>query len=168
MDAAAQTPVSNETANAYYANCAAMRDERMSEQTQQAFCACTSARIIEAMTMEELTVMYEQSQDGRNMLNKMLTEIYAPCMNFPVQDLVYDNCMKDDKLNSLNLKDPRMYELCGCMSMLSGEWFADKGGSLMASILEKDPNVTDPLGPIMDSKEFQSKSYEFMTRCMAK
>ena len=165
---AAQTPVSKATANKYYENCAALRDERMSEDTQNAFCACTSARVMDAMSMEELTTMYQDNQQGRNMLNKMLTDVYAPCMNFPVQDLVHDNCMHDENLISLNLKNPALYELCGCMSMLTGEWFTGEGRDFMADLLEKNPNITDPIGPVMESKAFKAKSYEFMTRCMAK
>jgi hypothetical protein len=166
--ALAQTPVSKQTANNFFENCAKLRDERMSVDSQNAFCSCSSVKMMENMNMEELHIMYEQSERGRLVLNKMLIDVYAPCMSIPVQDLVSGNCLSDPKLQALNLKDPSLYELCGCMSMLAGEWYQTRGRELMRELIEQDPFINDPINPIIDSKEFQNSSYEFMTRCMAK
>jgi hypothetical protein len=163
----AQTPISKDIANTYFKNCTQNRNEMMSEDTQVAFCSCTSVKMMEAMTLEEIQTMYEETQAGRNMLNKMLIEVYAPCISMPVQDLVGNNCLEDPKFKSLELKSPTHEELCSCISKETGDWLSLRGRLLMKSILEKNPNIQDPIGPVMNSKEFQDQSYQHLTQCMS-
>ncbi len=165
LPARAQTPIGNDAANTYYGNCVAKRDERMTEKTQEGLCACTAAKMMETMDAEDIQIMAQNNEAGRAKLNFMLLNVYAPCIQFPASDLVVGECMKDEKISMLNLKMDRA-TLCGCMGAHAGEWLASAGRDILARLLKNDPNITDPISPVMDSPEFRKASFEIMTLCM--
>ena len=162
--AQAQTPISDATSSTFFQNCLGKRDARMTEESQGEFCACSATKMQQSMTMEEAQTMFKQTQEGRNMLNKMLVQVYAPCMNFPVQDIVEMSCREDSKVAALNLKgDPS--DLCFCMGKETGKWFADKGPALLYALLQKNPNITDPITPVMESRVVKQESFKFLMAC---
>lgn len=160
------TPVSKEMANSYFVQCMASRDERMSDKTQEELCACTSAQMMSSMTVEEIRVMGENSSRGRKMLNKMLVEVYGPCMSGPVQDLVIGGCDTDPRI-ALADQTINRRALCSCMARRTGQWFASEGTSIMMRILREKPFTEDPITPIMESKVFKDASYESMLSCIS-
>ena len=81
LPALAQTPITTEMSNAYYNSCMGARDQRMSNDAQDSLCTCTAMKMKEAMSVEDIRVMGQNDQDGRNMLNKMLLDVYVPCMS---------------------------------------------------------------------------------------
>lgn len=162
----AQTPITKDAANAYYKNCKAQNDPRLRPETQEALCACTAVQMIEKMSVEEVQTMASNDQSGRISLNKMLVEVYAPCMNFPVQDMIADECMNDPKVDMAGLKMNKSV-LCNCMGEKTGAWMATVGRSLMAQILTQNPNITDPIGPVMEDKSFRQQAYQNMMACMS-
>jgi hypothetical protein len=164
FSAHAQTPISNATSEAFYGNCLKRRDPRMSEESQTEFCACSATQMQQSMTMEEAQTMFQQSQEGRDMLNKMLVTVYAPCMDMPVQDIVELECRSDPKVKALNLKG-NPSDLCYCMGKETGKWFAANGPYLIAALLKKDPNITDPITPIMESHVLKKESFQFLMQC---
>ena len=164
--ALAQTKISKEMGNNYYNNCMTKSDPRLTPQSQKELCACTVVKMMEAMTVEELMVMSQESQDGRLMLNKMLTQVYAPCMEYPVYDLVEDNCIKDPKIAAVGNTTLSKKKLCGCVARKTGKWFADEGRGLMTALLEQDPNITDPISPVMESKPFNDAAFNNLRLCL--
>lgn len=152
-------------ANAYYENCTSKQDPRMSPQSQQAMCACTSVKMMENLSVQDIAVMGQNNQAGRNMLNKMMLDVYAPCMQYPVEDMISVSCLKDDKIDKMNLRMDKN-KLCSCMAKRTGIWFQESGRDLMANLLAVNPNITDPISPVVDSAEFQKASYHSLTTCM--
>lgn len=163
--ALAAMPVGKDMANSYYANCLDKRDERMTEDSQKAMCACTAAKMMESMTVEDMTVMSSDTPDSRLMLNKMLIEVYAPCMSFPVQDLVETQCLNDEKVATIGFRQTKK-SLCHCMAEKTGQWFTTRGKYLMFELLQKNPNITDPISPVMESKSFKEESYSNLRACL--
>ena len=159
------TPVDKTMANNFFASCLNRQDPRMSPDTQEAMCACNAAMIMQNMTVEEVQTMKEQTQAGRDMLNKMLLEVYTPCINYPVHDLVEAECLRNENIDKAGIAMPKA-EICGCTAKKMSEWFAKDGGALMRTILEKQPNIYDPIEPVMNSKAFKSQSYSIMIACM--
>jgi len=163
--AIAQTAMSKEQANNYYASCKAKQDPRMSTPAQDAFCACTSVKMMEAMSVEDVQTMAGNDQAGRNALNKMLIDVYAPCMSYPVEELVGAKCYNDPKLGALGLKKSKE-KICDCVGQKTAAWFVDEGRDLMRNVLAQNPNIFDPIDPVMESAAFKSQSYENMMHCM--
>ncbi len=165
--AQAQTKLSKEQGNNYYYNCKSKPDPRMRPESQDAMCACTSVMMMEKMTVEEVQVMMGDTPQSRQALNKMLIEVYAPCMNYPVQDLVGMQCLEDKKIDALGSNVPKE-ELCGCVAETTAMWFVNEGRALLREVLVKNPNITDPVGPIMETAKFKKKSYDNLVACLTK
>jgi hypothetical protein len=157
--------VDKATANAYYKNCLAQSDPRFTPQNQQALCACTAAKMTESMTVQDMQLLGQQTPAGNAALNKMVLNVYAPCITYPVQDLLNNQCLTDPKIKAIGAMMD-MKTLCGCMSKKTGAWYATQGRSLMADILAKNPNVTDIVTPVMESKAFQAQAYENLRACL--
>lgn len=164
---AGATAITKDIANAYYQNCMAQKDARITPEGQEALCSCTAARMTETMTVEDIQTMGRNDRQGREKLNDMLVNVYGPCMKYPVQDLVAAQCVSDPKIDMMNLRMDRG-ALCTCMGEQAGAWFSTKGNEMISRLLEMDPNLTDPIGPIMDSSDFKRASYNSLLACTAR
>ena len=162
--AEAQTPVSAQTANQYYYNCKANQDPRMSAASQDAMCACNAAMMQRNFTMEDMQLMLEDSYESRQALNAMLLNVYAPCINFPLHDLLFDNCMSDRKVQRMRSTLP-VEKFCGCVAENTSEWMANEGRNIMVDVIEQNPNIYDPIEPIMNHKDFLAEAMRNRTVC---
>lgn len=157
--------VSKDFADAYYQNCMGKPNPILSDKTKDMLCTCTAARMMKSLTREEMQTMTQDDEAGRLALNKMLIEVYTPCMEFPIRDLVYDNCVK----NKSNVPNFKNFEgLCGCMASETAEYVAKEGPQTIRNALKENPFISDPMGPLMTSPEFQKASQDFTMSCMMK
>lgn len=157
------TAVSKDMADKYYQNCLSQPNPILSDKTKDMLCTCTAARMMKQLTVEDMRTMTQNDQNGRLALNKMLIEVYTPCMEFPVRDLVYDNCIK----NRSQMSQVKNLEgLCGCMASSTAEFVAKEGPQTIQNALKSDPFISDPLGPLMSSPEFQKASQDFTMACL--
>ena len=157
------TAVSKDMADNYYQNCMSKPNPILSDKTKDMLCTCTAARMMKGLTVEEMRTMTQNDEAGRLALNKMLVEVYTPCMEFPIRDLVYDNCIK----NQSQMASVKNLEgLCGCMASETAEYVAKEGPQTIRNALKTDPFIADPMGPLMSSPEFQKASQEFTMGCL--
>lgn len=155
----AQTPVSNEQAQKYYESCATNRDERMSVATQDAFCQCSARGFKKHITIEDLTTLStETGQAARDITNKMLINLYAPCMEHPVRDLVMNKCKQDAFQAG--------HKICECMASKMANYMSTRAGSELDAILKKTPDVYDPLGAITSSKSYEAQEKRTILQCI--
>lgn len=157
------TQIDSATANAYFENCVAKRDERMSEESQKTLCSCTAALMMKEMSTEDVRLMGENTPEGRKMLNHMLVSVYAPCMQYPIEDMISRECLRDEKLGEVTREK---IDLCRCMGESTGYWFSRQAGPKMAKLFEINPDMTDPIDPVMNSPEFRRSSYQNMLNCL--
>ena len=157
----ADTPVSKDMADKYLANCLKRTDPRLTPASQQSMCSCTAEQLQKSMTVEDMQMMARNDESGRLALNKMLLDVYAPCMSDPVKDLLVGECAKNPQVSA-----SQATSVCSCVAKLTGDWYATVGRDLMAQALKDNPNVTDPISPIMDSAEFKSVEMKYVQSCM--
>lgn len=162
LPAQAQTPVNDEMAKAYYDSCMGKRDQRMSTEAQDSLCTCTSEKMKETMSVEDIRTMGRDDQAGRDMLNKMMLNVYAPCMHRPIAEMVRDQCMMEDRMQSTRM---HKVDLCACIGDKMGVWFTTNGRDLMAEVLAQNPNISDPIGPVMASQPFMNTTMDTMMAC---
>lgn len=155
--ASAATPVTIEIANQYFANCVAgaKKEGTMQPQTQERYCACTALNMHKSLSQEDLATLNYQNEASRLVLNKILTEVNGPCMEYPVHDLIMKKCMTD-------LKNPA---ICECLSTKMGNFTAQQSRQMMPKLLAENPNLFDPLTPIMESQEFQQTQQQIALSC---
>lgn len=146
--ALAQTPVPKETANAYFENCikTASPTQEMSAEGQQMLCACTAARLTQFFTMEDWKAMGGSDPAvARPAYNKMMTNIYAPCMAEPVRERYYNRCLK---------VQGQQQQLCTCTADKLASYMQYHGSRIFGEMLAKDPNMQDPWAALENYGEF--------------
>ena len=153
-----QTRMSDQGTETYFGNCMDLRDERMSEETQAIFCECTSLQMQQNISVEEIQAMRGNDQRARNVINKVMLNVYAPCMEFPVRDLIYNKCRENKFQASQNI--------CSCLSEEMGKFTATSAKASLGNVLASNPNITDPMGPILESPEFVNHEKRTALSCI--
>jgi hypothetical protein len=159
------TPIDKQVANSFFAKCTASRDTRMAQDTQEAFCACTAAQMMNLMTAEDIQLTGENTSQGLRALNRMLVDVYAPCMSDSVSDMAYTLCQQDPRAAIADETVGRQ-PLCTCMAQRTNEWFSMAGKEIMARILATAPYRSDPLSSVMESAIYKKETYEIMLGCV--
>ncbi|MDP7142472.1 MAG: hypothetical protein QF692_04625 [Alphaproteobacteria bacterium] len=146
VSASAQTAISPEQAYSYYQNCTSTRDPNISGETQDIFCKCTAMKMQSDFYVEDMVMMQGDSDPARKAINKMLLNVYAPCMEFPVRDLIFKRCIE----NEYNVQK----DICECLANRMADYTASSARKYLSDILKNDPNITDPMGPIVNHPKF--------------
>lgn len=162
----AATPISKEEANAYYGQCIKTPDARMSPNTKNEFCACTSAHMMQTMSAEDVKVMQQKDSAARVMTNKMMVAVQGPCISAPLEELHYAQCQNDPRI-ALAAQQVSPDQVCGCISARMGEWLEQAGPDVVMQTIAENPFVTDPLKPVMESTVYKQEAYEVMLDCLA-
>jgi hypothetical protein len=154
----AQTRISQAKTAQYVQSCLknSEADTITSPNTKNIFCQCTGQFMQRNLTMEDLKAMGGKGQTQRNAMNKMVTGVYAPCMEFPVRDMIQKQCMTDVKQLSV----------CQCLSKNMAAYTAKSAQTQLSQVLAKTPNAFDPMGAIIDSPEFQKQQKQITMQCL--
>lgn len=163
----AQTRVSPEQANSYYASCrenAAATEMRFSPAAQDMFCACTAAQLTQNFTIEDMQVMTDpQNPNAREALNRMIVQVYAPCMEEPTREYHYNSCVGNPQVSRLN-GNPE--QLCRCAADSIAAHLKQNGPRQFQEILARDPNVVDPMQALYDDPAFRSFAQSQLLGCV--
>ncbi len=147
----------------YYENCLKQKDQRFSATDQQQFCECTAQRVQPYLTPEFMNLMSQPTNEGKEAQNSILINVYAPCMQAPVASLMVENCKKTQ--NSL-AQFQNLDGLCGCYGQNIGKALETMAPAIMQDALKANPNLRDPLNPILDSQAFKTKAQSILAQCL--
>lgn len=157
-------PVSQDTANDYYKACMTPDDERMSDDAQESLCGCTSAQMMLVMTAEDIKTMSPKPGPGRAAYDKMLAEAYGPCMQIPVEEDIYNGCMKDGHIKQFALKDQG--KLCRCLATTTTETLPIEAPKIVRKNLKTTPDLTDPYNIIAYDADLRARALDNLTPCL--
>jgi len=160
FSAQAQTFVTKEKANEYFSNCAAAKSGQQAfvGNGQNIMCACQAARLTQFFYMEDMVAMGNPDPNiARPAYNKMLTEIYAPCMGEPTRAFHFNECMASGKVSQAT---------CACASEALARHMELSGSNIFKQILAQDPNATDPNAILFGSPEFQQLAGQKTIGCL--
>jgi len=152
--------------DAFYISCRRQTTPDMTQEDLDGMCQCAAQQIKKkVMTQEEMKIMAQNDEAGRLALNHMLLDIYAPCMNYPVQSRLEKQCHSAPKAE--NLPAGLDWEkICYCSAVKTGHWYTSHGRELMQAVIAKNPNVYDLTGPIMDDPSFKQAAHDNLTSCI--
>lgn len=156
------TPISKDMANKYYESCAANTDPNFTKEVQELFCACTAAQLVDSFTVEDMQATSQQNQAGRNATNKLITEIYSPCIQYPAKQYHYNSCIANPKTKMLGNAE----KICNCSADLVASHLQKNAKSLFKDILRKNPNIGDPMQALYDDPKFQSFAQSKIMGCV--
>ncbi|MEM6812315.1 MAG: hypothetical protein AAF549_07590 [Pseudomonadota bacterium] len=159
----AATSITKTGAKAYYENCKSRPDPNMSANTQDHLCACTAAQMMKNMKVEEVQAMSLQNEQGRAATNKMIVEVYAPCMNHPAKELYLKNCLENPQTSSI-AKD--VNATCECMSDRVAQYLKEDGPKVFEGILSRNPNIADPMAALSEDPAFTAFAQKQVVSCI--
>ncbi len=163
ISAQAQTPIPKETANQYFENCIKIPpQENFSQESQNMFCACTAARMTQFFTVEDWNQIVQRGPKVREADNRMLVEVYAPCMEEPVRAHYYNTCISDP--NSARYGNPQT--ICTCLGNQMGAHIQVSGQKIFREALAENPNISDPMAYLLSQPEFQRFAQTKLTSCV--
>lgn len=166
ISAIAATPISQETAEAYYQNCLTKDAPMMSKDSQDLMCSCTAEHMMKNMTVED--VQATASQDtaiARPAANKLIIDVYAPCIEFPAKDYYYNTCIDNPETSKISNR-PR--QLCECMSEEVSGFLAQNAQGVFADILDRNPLILDPMDALANDPDFQQYAQDKLLACYSK
>ena len=160
--ARAATPITKEMATEYYKNCVQKDGGLISEGSQKKLCACTSARMVDDFTLEEMFAMGGSDQKARNAINKMIVQVYAPCIKAPAQDYYRSVCMSNPDTKKLTSNTE---PLCSCMAHEVASFLEKNSAALFQDILTRNPNITDPMQALTSDPQFENFAQKKLLSC---
>lgn len=150
-------------AEKYYNTCMSKKDDVLKGKPQKMLCACSSANMAEKMTVEEVRAMATDTAEGLRQRNRMLLEVYAPCMEYPTQALLNHRCLNDPNMKA---SITNTEEVCGCLADNIAQYVKANGPQTLAKALKDDPKNLDPMASLMNSPEFQHQSQTVLMNCI--
>jgi hypothetical protein len=156
-------PAQTVVGEAYLRSCDARRDARMSAASQTEMCTCAATQMGQSMSAEDIKALGQNDQAGRMAQNTMLLDVYVPCMNFPIQSVAEAQCLQDPDTAKITKTTPQ--QMCHCAGRKAGYWFVAGGRDLMTQLLIANPNIADPVGPVIDSPAFKQALHDGMMSC---
>ena len=156
--AAAQTRITPQMAQAYAQNCTQQENPYITSSTKDIFCQCTASYMQKTMTVEDVQAMHGNDQPARNAINKMMIQVYSPCMEFPVRDLVYKKCQEDAYQAG--------QKICKCLSNNMASYVSKRAKADLPGILQSNPNVTDPMEAIVNSPSYEQTEKRIALGCI--
>lgn len=158
-------PITKEMADSYYQNCVTKQaSEKLSKESQDFLCACTASKMMDHMTTEDIQGMNSQDPEiARGAMNYMIVKVYAPCMEYPAKDHYYSTCMSNPKTKGLSGNPDK---LCNCMAGKIATHLSQSGEKVFKEILERNPNITDPMSALENDSKFQNYVGKQLLSCV--
>lgn len=163
--AQAQTPVSKEIANNYFVNCKSQSDPRFSAASQEMFCACTAANMVQSYTLEDMQNASRPDEIGRAATNKLIINVYAPCIQFPAREYHFNTCIQNPQTKLLG-KDPQ--NLCACTAERVAGHIQQNAKAMFSQILAVNPTIADPMQALYSDKGFQKTAQAQLMACLGR
>ena len=117
----------------------------------------------ELMPVEDIVSMRENTTRGQKARSTMLYEAYAPCMQAPIKEIVFNLCITNPETIQ---KMKRAVQTCQCMADVISRQVHQDRSNVVERVLYAEPDTTDVLGSFLNSKEFFDISRGWMKQCV--
>ena len=157
--ASAQTPVSKDMADQYLANCLKQAPQPgLSAEGQKTVCACTAGRLPQFFTMEDWSAMTNSDPAvARPAANKMMVDVYAPCMEVPTREKYYALCAENPSVNQ---------DMCKCTADSIAAYMKNNGSKVFGEILANNPMSQDPMAELEKNGNFMAYKEAAARNCI--
>ena len=160
----AQTAITKDAANAYNENCLIQETPLMSDKAKELMCSCTAAQMMKNMFVEDIIAMRSDGPEARPAVNKMLLNVYAPCIEFPAYDYHFYTCLENPDTKKLS-GNPR--ELCTCLASEVADYLDKNSAQVFGDILARNPQVYDPMAALTEDRSFKEFAQARLLACVA-
>ncbi len=155
-----RTPITPQIAQTYYQQCLmAPSNPPLSASTRDIFCQCTAMYVQKNISYEEMGLANQASATGHAIQQKILLQVYAPCMEFPVRELIQGECAANQALAA-------QPHICPCVSKNMAKYTAQSAQANLGAMLKTGQALGDPMNALLDSPEYQKAQQDVAMKCM--
>jgi hypothetical protein len=155
----------NQFANDYYANCKKQKHAVLKGEALELLCGCTSSKIPEVMTVTQMEATQYDTPEGLKQRNRVLTDVYTPCIHYPAQALIFDQCLSNPQVSS-SMKNYK--HVCKCLADNMAGLMKENAPATIDQALKDNPENLDPLRALLESPSFNEASQVHMKACVMK
>ena len=157
---ATRTPITPQIAQTYYQQCLmAPSNPPLSPSTRDIFCQCTAMFVQKNISYEEMGLANQATPAGHAVQQKILLQVYAPCMEFPVRELIQGECSANQALAA-------QPHICPCVSKNMAKYTAQSAQQNLAGLMKAGQNLGDPMNALLDSPAYQQAQQDIAMKCM--
>lgn len=104
------------------------KDSAVDKKIKEFLCLCSSTRMPEQMSTEEIQAMFTQTPEGQFQRERMLGLIVTACMEKPARYMSYEKCFYDPLIGKKFKR--KADEICGCMADRMSTHVTKQGSAL--------------------------------------
>lgn len=159
---AAISPV--QAASAYYENCMKQSNPMLDAQNQVNLCACTAEKFARTMTPEDVKEMSQPTEAGAAQRNRMILNVYAPCIRYPAHALVNYSCLNDTRYKMVF--GDKAQSVCGCLAENMSAYMEKVAPDAIRQAIASGADMTDPLRTLLESDGYAAQEQKVSKACM--
>ena len=153
----------SEFAKRYYQNCAAKSYALLNDEAIKSLCACLSVSLQDKLDINEINLLVQPTAEGQAMRIKMMQTVYAPCMKYPVYDLIKGECLQRE---SVKKSLGNAYQVCNCTADTMSRYVDSRNQEILQTTLRQNPGSIEPLSDYLQSDYFNRMAQTYMTQCI--
>ncbi len=137
----------------------------LTEDVKTDLCQCVRTQL-ETGAITESDLGAASAGDNRftpDLKEKILANVYAPCLHTPVHDLFYQGCKSDPQISGA-VMEPEKF--CSCVADQVSSFIAENGSQLIETQAGDQGAIGNPLGTLIKSQKFQDISQTALLTCV--
>jgi len=158
--------ISNDIANKIYDRCLSKVPPRFTPDAHQYYCGCASTATQATIKMKELRELQSQKnwKLGNKTFEKYIHNVVAQCIDMPVEDMEYMNCIL---YRGTDWRIDRIPQYCKCVSNGARKYVKDFGeADLMIEWGDTKRTYESPLDALWYSRGYNNKKREVSENCI--
>lgn len=149
--------------NEYYKGCVQQPHRILSGEKLELLCACMSAGINESLSLDEMRTLVAHTPEGQTQRQAMMTDIYVPCMETPVRDLLMQGCLADENVQS---RLTNRSDVCDCMAQSLSDHVQAIAPAYIENAMQDNPDLESPLAQIFSSPSYFETAQTTLVACI--
>ncbi len=163
-------------------------DKTRTYNAQQNMCACSADKIMTGnLTEQEMTLLATGEGKGRLGDEKIVVDIFAPCLASPIREIVYENCTNNRYWSKTVKSQQGLEGMCHCTANGMEKYAAAYGSDILALVYYKQAHkdrrtgasvsaftnmegddivIKDPLTTLIENLDYQKEFYTVRRNCM--
>lgn len=158
------TSIKEETEK-FYNNCLENPLLPSSQETDTAFCACSTSHLQKWFEEPSNETDFLKSPAKELDKNVLMAKIYGPCLFIPVYEMNYYKCLDSSKHNYFMKNNDELEFVCNCIAEGTESYFKNFAQPYLEMRLLQQRDIKDPVYDIMKSTEYYVMSFEREQMC---
>ncbi len=147
----------------FFTECTDRDDGGLSPEGQEMLCACTTSGIDETMPRERIRSLFEDNADGEIARIDLMLNIYTPCTEIPVHDLIIGRCKDNKKVEAY---EGFLDKICRCTAdKITNKILKDLDFKFMRGRYKKVTDI-NPLEHMINGYSYQQQEYYALESCV--